>query len=92
LASYIAQDSLATAERFLDAFEKTLDLLTKSPLIGNLYPFRHPRLGGIRRFFVKGFPNHLIFYRVHPKRQTIEIIRVLYASRDIQKLFERKIT
>jgi plasmid stabilization system protein ParE len=43
LATYIAKDNLPTAERFLDAFEKTLDLLAHSPLIGNPYPFRDPR-------------------------------------------------
>ena len=35
---------------------------------------------------IKGFENHLIFYR--PSEDGVDIIRVLHGARDIEKVFE----
>jgi toxin ParE1/3/4 len=41
---------------------------------------RHPDLGGLRKWRVKGFDNHMIFYM--PRQDGVSIVRVLHASRD----------
>ena len=89
IALFLAPDNVSVAERFMDAFDRTVALLTDSPFIGNLYPFRQRELADIRRFFVKGFPRHLIFYRVHETQDILEVVHVLDGSRDILKIFRR---
>ena len=37
-------------------------------------------------FVMKGFPKHLIFYRI--SENEIEVIRVIHGARDIENLFE----
>ena len=88
-ASFLARDDFAVAERFMDAFDGTVALLAYSPFIGNLYPFRQRELADMRRFFVKGFPRHLIFYRVHETQDILEVVHVLDGSRDILRIFRR---
>jgi hypothetical protein len=45
----------------------------------------NPRLTGMRRWCVRGFDNYLIFYQ--PLSQDIEVLRVVYATRDLPGLF-----
>lgn len=82
LSFYIAQDDMAAADRFLDACAASFERLTQMPYIGVERKFRNPRLDGVRMWFVQGFEKHLIFYRVTD--DTVEIIRVLHATRDIE--------
>jgi len=86
LFSYLAQDSLDAAVRFLTGVQEAFELLSAMPEIGSLQHFDNPALRGLRAWPVKDFEKHLIFYRVTPRR--IEIIRVLHASRDLEDLFE----
>ena len=62
LATYIGNDSVLAANRFLDASEATFEFLAESPQIGAIYPTKNVRLRGLRVFRVTGFPNHLAFY------------------------------
>lgn len=84
--AYIGADSTKNALRFLDSAQKTFNLLTKKPYMGNPYPFRDSQFSNIRRWFVRDFNKYLIFYRVLDN--TVEIIRVLHSSQDIEALFE----
>jgi toxin ParE1/3/4 len=86
-ATYIGQDSLSAAERFIDAVESTFAQLETRPALGRAYETHNPRLTGIRVLRVKGFHNYLIFYRPHPKG--IEAIHVLHGARDIPEVLER---
>jgi toxin ParE1/3/4 len=86
IASYIAEDNLDAAERFLDAAEEAFTLLASMPSMGRVVTFQSPIAQGIRVWRVQGFPRYLIFYRVVEHR--IEIVRVLHAARDIERLFE----
>lgn len=86
-AVYIAQGSESAALRFLEMAEKTFDELAEMPLMGNPDPFQSIHLAGIRRWRVRDFERHLIFYK--PVEEGIEIIRVLDSSRDIEGLFEQ---
>ncbi|MBX7207472.1 MAG: type II toxin-antitoxin system RelE/ParE family toxin [Verrucomicrobiaceae bacterium] len=72
------------AERYLEAFRRTHELLCREPNIGVLRRFRSPRLRGIRSFQLHGaFRVHLVFYRVDA--EVLVIFRVLHGMRDLPR-------
>lgn len=78
---YLAEQAgLDTAERFLVNAEASFNDLARQPMIGAPLRLRHPNLAGIRKWHVKDFENHLIFYAPHP--DGVSIVRVLHAARD----------
>ena len=78
---YLAENAgLAAADRFLVSAEASFDDLARQPHIGALLALEHPDLAGIRKWRVKDFDNHLIFYL--PRPDGISIVRVLHAARD----------
>jgi len=79
------QASVAVAEGYLAALERTGALLAKQPQCGTLCHSDTARLQGMRRFRVRGFENYLIFYL--PRPNGVEIIRVLHGARDIAGIF-----
>ncbi|MDO8519298.1 MAG: type II toxin-antitoxin system RelE/ParE family toxin [Deltaproteobacteria bacterium] len=83
---FIAQGSQSAALRFLEMADKTFEELAEMPLMGNPAPFQSIHLAGVRRWRIRDFERHLIFYK--PLEDSIEIIRVLDSSRDIESLFE----
>jgi toxin ParE1/3/4 len=66
--------------RFYRALDKTVRVLARSPNLGECHPCRNPKLEGMRKWQVDGFPNHMIFYR--PAEDKLEILRVLHGARD----------
>ena len=72
---YLAQRSETVASRFTDSINKSFNLLSQMPYLGELHPFKDPLMQNIRIWRVKGFPNHLIFYRVEPEQITIARLR-----------------
>lgn len=86
-AEYIARQSRARSDRFLDAVEASFRQLAATPEIGFACDFRAPGAAGLRWWRVRRHRHHLIFYR--PTATGIEIIRVLHAARDIENLFEQ---
>lgn len=82
---FIAEDNLDTGVYFLVAVEDSLEQLTQFPLLGKTREFQNKQFQTMRMWRVKGYENYLIFYAV--TKNTIEVIRVLYASRDIEDLF-----
>jgi toxin ParE1/3/4 len=76
------------ALRFVDAIEAAFERLAYMPLIGVSRPFRKAGLEDIRMWPVPDFENFLIFYR--PLTRGIEIVRVLYGTRDIPSIMEGK--
>ncbi len=82
---YIAEDNLDTGVFFLVAVEDSLEQLAKFPLLGKQRDFADKRFQNIRMWRVKGYEKYLIFYQV--TENTIEVIRVLHGSRDIEELF-----
>jgi toxin ParE1/3/4 len=59
------------------------------PSIGSPREFRSRRLRNIRMWPVKGFEEHLIFYREND--DGIEVIRVLHGKRDIEDIFSDEV-
>lgn len=73
---YIAQDSLQSADRFLDRIHEKCLLLAEFPQMGVVQDELKPHL----RSFSVG--HYLIFY--FPIEDGIDIVRVLQGARDIE--------
>src|SRR5690242_3841073 len=82
----IGERNLVAAERFLDAVERALHLLSHFPLMGKPWKSSSPRLASIRSWPVPKFKNYLIFYR--PIKNGIEVLHVLYGRRDLPTILE----
>ena len=79
---YIAQDSLANADRFIDAIERECQKLANFPVIlGRSCEGLHPEL---RRH---NFKSYAIVYR--PVADGIELVGVFHGSRELEAIFER---
>ena len=90
IAEGLAVDaSPAVALRFLDSAEATLERLAEMPGMGAPYDSDHPLLVGLRHAPVRGFPNHYLFYFERPSCG-IELIRVLHAKRDLDKVLSSR--
>ncbi len=76
---YIAQHNPDAADRLLDTIDERLTILAQFPMLGTS---RDELLPGLRSSPVG---NYLIFYL--PLSDGIEVVRVLRASRDIERLF-----
>jgi toxin ParE1/3/4 len=77
--TYIAQDSLASADKLLDEIDEKSRTLAPSPFIGKA----RDELGAKIRSFPIG--NYVLFYQ--PIENGTEIVRVLHGARDIEALF-----
>ncbi|HLO86599.1 MAG TPA: type II toxin-antitoxin system RelE/ParE family toxin [Nostocaceae cyanobacterium] len=86
LATYIAEDNLDVSDRFLLAAEATFQQLAKTPAMGKICQFTHPKLADIRQQSIKGFRKYLIFYRI--TESEIDILRVLHGARDIEGILD----
>ncbi len=79
---YIAEDSPAQADRFVDALEKECQKLADSPFVlGSRCPGLHPEL---RRH---NFKRYAIVYK--PVSGGIELVGIFQGSRDLDAMFER---
>ena len=78
--TYIADDSVARADAFIDRVDRTMRLLGGNSRAGRR---RDELAPGILSF---PLGRYVIFYRMI--QDTIEIVRVLHGARDIQTIFE----
>jgi toxin ParE1/3/4 len=78
--SYIADDSVANADVFIDKLYETMRLLAGKPGSGRR---REELAPGMQSF---PFGRYILFYRV--VAGAIEIVRVLHGARDIENIFE----
>ena len=78
--SYIADDSVANADAFIDKLHGTIQVLAKQSGSGR---HREELAPGILSF---PFGRYIIFYRA--SQGAIEIVRILHGARDIQTIFE----
>jgi toxin ParE1/3/4 len=70
----------------LVAVEDSIEQIADFPQIGSVKEVGNLQLYGLRMWRVKSYAKYLIFYLLKP--ETIEIIRVLHSSRDLQNLFD----
>jgi toxin ParE1/3/4 len=79
IVSYIAQDNLPAALRWLEETEKLLNLLAEQPGVGQRVKTR--RFGEIR---CHTMGNYLIYYR--PIVDGVQILTVAHGARDQSRL------
>ena len=74
-AEYIAQKDLEAARIVVQRIVKTIDLLKETPALG------HPgRIHGTRELVVPD-TRYIVPYRVRPRLDRIEILRIFHTSR-----------
>ncbi len=81
-AVYVGRSDPAVADRFLHAVEETLAKVLEMPGTGSLWDSPESELAEVRWKAVSGFEKWLLFYRA--TAHGIEVIRILYSSRDIE--------
>lgn len=76
---YLAEQAgLDRAARFLTNAEASFNDLARQPMIGAPLTLQHPSLAGIRKWHIKDFDHHLIFYLRRPEG-------VIFARLDFKK-------
>lgn len=81
---YEARSDGRLAKRWERAVQSALRRLLQNPNTGALCAFRSPRLLGVRRVPIAGFPRHLIFYRAMDGK--LLVLRVVHGARDLESL------
>ena len=78
---YLAENAgMDVAERFLSNAGASFTELARQPRMGAPLTLKHPDLAGIRKWRVKDFDHHLVFYE--PRPDGVSIVRVLHAASD----------
>jgi toxin ParE1/3/4 len=77
---YIADDSLAAADRWVDRLDEQFRVLATQPMMGRA---RDELAPGVRSFT---FERYVIFYV--PLDDGIDVVRVLHDARDIDAVFK----
>ena len=76
---YIADDSLAAADRWVDHLDEQCRVLATQPMMGRA---RDELAPGVRSF---PFGRYVVFYM--PLDDGIDVVRVLHGARDIDAVF-----
>lgn len=84
--AYIAQDNPEIALQFFDSTRLTIAQIARMPGIGSIFATKNERLQGLRKRSVKDFRKYLIFYI--DREDVVEIVRILYATRDISSILD----
>ena len=78
---YLAENAgLDVAEHFLRSAEASFTELAHQPQMGAPLAFKHLDLARLRKWRIKDFDNHLVFYE--PRSDGVSIVRVLHAASD----------
>lgn len=85
---FISRDSVDAAMRLFDSAHRSYRQISKMPQMGTVCDIPNPRLMGLRRSYVKGFRNYVIYYI--PRDDEIEIIRLLHGARDRENILLRE--
>ncbi len=82
---YLAENAgLNVAARFLANAEVSFDGLAQQPKMGAQLKLKNPALSGMRKWRVRDFDNHMIFYM--PRQDGVSIVRVLHGAMDWWRL------
>lgn len=81
---YLARQDSRVATRFGDAIDDSFQRLLENPDLGFTDELTHPRLQDVRCWPVRGFSQHVIYYR--STVEGIEVLRVMHGSRDAENL------
>ncbi len=83
-AEFIADADPEAADRFFDAFELTLESLSRNPKVGSIRKFQDQI--DVRMWFVRGFSKCLIFYT--ETSDEIVVLRIIHSARDYTRYFD----
>jgi len=84
----IDQDKPEVANRFVEALERTIDIIMHTPNAGAPKHFSNESLVGLRSWPVEEFEDVRIYYLA--EENVLRVIRVLHGKRDIQRILERE--
>jgi Plasmid stabilization system protein len=88
---YAENASIKTADRFLAAADSTATLLARQPESGSRVSTTRVEFQEIRRFPLSdGFERISLFY--FPLPDGIDLVRVIHASRDLQRLLGEEVS
>lgn len=84
---YLAENAgLTVAERFLTNAEASFNVLAEQPKMGAQLKLKNPAMSEMRKWRVKDFDSHLIFYV--PRQDGVSIVRVLHGAMDWWRLLD----
>ncbi|MDQ0473651.1 type II toxin-antitoxin system RelE/ParE family toxin [Labrys wisconsinensis] len=83
---YLDDAGATVAERFLNAVQTSVDIVTSQPGIGAPRFLANPLLAGLRSWPVKGFAALRIYYLVQPEH--VIVVRILHGQRDVGAILE----
>jgi toxin ParE1/3/4 len=87
LTDYLLREAGSdVAIRFVECARTSFAAIGETPGIGPPVRSSNPRLVGLRKWRVDGFPNILIFYR--PSKTGVQIIRALHTAQDWWSLLD----
>jgi toxin ParE1/3/4 len=78
----ICETNPIAADRFCDAVERALDLLSIHPQLGAKAGFRHAP--HVRKWVIQRFSNYLLFYE--DRDDCVLIIRLVHGAQDLPPL------
>jgi len=73
------------AERWENAVTSAVSRVIKNPASGAPCKFRSAELRNVKRTTIRGFPKHLLFYRI--RGAEVLVLRIVHGARDLEKLF-----
>lgn len=82
---YIGSGNVDAAISFLVSVEASLENLSRFPYLGKQFETSVPNNQNMRVWHVRGYTHYLMFYEI--KETTIDLIRLLHSSRDIDAVF-----
>lgn len=88
-AYLIDRGAIEPAWRFVDDLPRELAELARMPGKGSIKALRLPGLGTVRTWRVRGFPNHLIYYR--QVTDGIEVLMITHGSRNVRRLLRERL-
>ncbi len=84
IASYLAQRSPRTAQRFLEATDRAYARLADFPEIGGRFESTTVAVPELRVWPIPKFGKYLLFYRFTGTE--VRIYRIIYGARDLESL------
>jgi toxin ParE1/3/4 len=82
---YLARSGPALAARWEKAVTSAILRALKNPASGAPCRFHPSELRNVRRTTIRGFPKHLLFYRI--RGTEVLVLRIVHGARDLEKLF-----
>ncbi len=84
----VGQDRPEVANRFVEAVERTIDKILRTPNGGAPKHFSNESLDGLRSWPVEEFEDVRIYYLA--QEDEVRVIRVLHGKRDITRILNRE--